>query len=142
MSVLTTDIQDLIPQQPPFVMIDCLMQCDEALTRTGFEVKADNVFVTNHQFAEPGLVENIAQTAAARLGWFSKIANKPVAVGFIGAVKDLEINELPKVGDHLETDVYVENQIFDVTVIKGQVRCQGRLLAQCEMKIFINPNQS
>ena len=44
---------------------------------------------------------------------------------------------LPKVGDVIETTVVIENQVFDVTIISGSVKCGETLLAKCEMKIFI-----
>ena len=101
--ILVENIQDLIPQRPPFVMVDKLLSFSEATTSTSFSIKADNIFVENGEFKEPGLVENIAQTAAARAGYISKTENKPVAVGYIGAVNNLEVNYLPKPGDELIT---------------------------------------
>src|SRR5665647_864721 len=125
---LTNNIASLIPQRPPFVMIDQLTWNDEKITRTGFLVKEDNIFVENERFCEPGLLENIAQTAAARAGYVSGLENKPVQVGYIGAIKNLVIHSLPFVNDELVTEITVENQIFDVTLIKGRVSCNEVLL--------------
>ncbi len=132
------DIQILIPQAPPFVMIDKLLAFTETATTTGFTIKADNIFVENGVFKEPGLVENIAQTAAARAGYVSHTENKPVLVGYIGAVNNLQVFALPKTGDDLITEITIENQIFDVTLISGKITCNGEVIAQCKMKIFIN----
>ena len=52
--------------------------------------------------------------------------------------KNLEIFFLPKTGDELITEIIIENQIFDVTLISGKIVCNGKVAAQCEMKIFIN----
>ncbi|HEV3251491.1 MAG TPA: 3-hydroxyacyl-ACP dehydratase, partial [Puia sp.] len=90
------------------------------------------------RLAEPGLIENIAQTAAAGIGYICKVENRPVPVGFIGSVRDLEIFDLPKIGDEIKTEVLVEKQIFDVSLLSGMVRLGGRILAQCKMKIFIS----
>ena len=137
MLVQKEHIESLIPQRAPFVMIDQLIGFDEKFTHTAFQVREDNIFVVNGELREPGLVENIAQTAAARAGYISQKENKPVLVGFIGAVKDLLVFDLPKTGDVLETEISIENQVFDATLISGKIRCSGVLLAQCEMKIFI-----
>ena len=136
------DINTLIPQKPPFVMIDKLWSFSETTTTTGFTIKADNIFVENGEFKEPGLVENIAQTAAARAGYVSKTQNKPVLVGYIGAVNNLQVFLLPKTGDELITEITVENQIFDVTLISGKITCSEQLVAQCNMKIFINQTKN
>jgi len=82
-------------------------------------------------------IENIAQTVAAGAGYMAKQNGKPVAVGYIGAVKNLEIFALPKVGDVINTKVTVVNQVFDVTIVNGDVECKGIKLAKCEMKIFV-----
>lgn len=131
------DIESLIPQKPPFVMIDKLLSFSETATTSAFTIKAGNIFVKDGVFKEPGLVENIAQTAAARAGYVSHTQNKPVQVGYIGAVNNLQIFSLPKAGDELITEITIENQIFDVTLISGKISCNETVLAQCKMKIFI-----
>ncbi|HQW83743.1 MAG TPA: 3-hydroxyacyl-ACP dehydratase [Ferruginibacter sp.] len=133
-----TNITSLIPQKPPFVMVDTLLNFNAVTTSTAFTIKADNIFVEDGFFKEPGLVENIAQTAAARAGYIAKTENKPVLIGYIGAVNNLQIFSLPTIGDELITEITIENQIFDVTLISGKISCKGNDIAQCKMKIFIN----
>ena len=138
MNTTVENIQSFIPQRPPFVMIDKLLHFSDTTTSTGFIIRPDNIFVEDGEFKEPGLVENIAQTAAARAGYISKTENKPVQVGYIGAVNNLQIFSLPKTGDELITEITIENQIFDVTLISGKIICNDKIIAQCNMKIFIN----
>jgi len=117
-------------------MVGKLLYTDETHTRSSFHINDDNIFVKDNIFQEAGLLENIAQTAALRAGYLAKNNNKPVAVGYIGAVKDMEIFGLPKAGDLLITEIIIENRILDVTVISGKVWRNDILLAQCEMKVF------
>ncbi len=131
------NILSLIPQRPPFVMIDRLLFSNENLTRCGFLVTPSNIFTQNGEFNEAGLMENIAQTAAAGAGYIAMVENKFVFVGYIGAVKNLEIFSLPKINDELITEIKIVKQIFDVTLITGKVLCNEKIIAQCEMKIFI-----
>lgn len=135
---LEENILNLIPQRPPFVMVDKLLDWSENHLRTSFSVKPDNIFVENNEFREPGLIENIAQSAAAGAGYAVRLNNKKVAVGYIGAIKNLEIFGLPKINDELFTEVNIENRVFDVTIISGVITCNNMILARCEMKIFIN----
>lgn len=130
------NITPLIPQKPPFVMVNRLLSVDEQTTCSSFIIKKNNVFVKNDQLQEAGLLENIAQTAALRAGYIAQLEHKPVTLGYIGAVKDLEIFGLPKVGDEIITETTIENQIFDVTVVSGMVWLAEQLIAQCEMKVF------
>ncbi len=131
------DILSFIPQRAPFVMVDEIIHSNESTTSASFIVKADNIFVENKVLKEPGLVENIAQTAAARAGYMAKQENKPVRPGYIGGIKNLVINGLPKINEQIITEITITNQIFDVSVISGKIICNEKVLAQCEMKIFI-----
>jgi len=137
MDLPVEDIRALIPQKAPFVMVGKLLYADETTTRSSFIITDDNVFVKDGVFQEAGLMENIAQTAALRAGYMAQKDDKPVETGYIGAVKDFEVFGLPKVGDELITEITIQNQIFNVTVIDGKVWHNGNLLAQCEMKVFI-----
>lgn len=133
------NINDLIPQKFPFVMIDQLDDSDETSTRCSFTIRDENIFTVDGAFREAGLIENIAQTAAARVGFIAMMEKKDVPVGFIGAVKNLEINDLPKTGDTIVTEIKITNTVFDVTIISGTVCLGDKIIAQCEMKIVINP---
>ncbi|MBK6444277.1 MAG: 3-hydroxyacyl-ACP dehydratase [Bacteroidetes bacterium] len=133
------NINDLIPQKFPFVMIDQLDDSDETSTRCSFTIRDENIFTVDGAFREAGLIENIAQTAAARVGFIAMMEKKDVPVGFIGAVKNLEINDLPKTGETIVTEIKITNTVFDVTIISGTVCLGDKIIAQCEMKIVINP---
>ena len=137
------DILSLIPQRAPFVMVDRLIghQPDEKISRSVLQIKEGNIFVENGSLTEPGLIENIAQTAAARIGYICITEKKPVPVGYIGAIQNLEITGLPKINDEIKTEIAVKNEVFNVTIITGKIICNEKLLAQCEMKIFISNHQ-
>lgn len=137
MIVSKEHIQPLIPQRKPFVMIDALLHSDDRITKTTFQVKHENIFVVDGFFREAGLLENIAQTAAARVGYIVQKEKKPAPMGYIAAVKNFEVFDLPRVNEELETEITITNQIFDITVITGMITCNAKLIARCEMKIFI-----
>lgn len=130
------EILTYIPQRPPFVMVDEITGVDDSSGKTRFIVTKENIFFRQGKLTEPALIENIAQTAAARIGYLCHQNNEPVPVGFIGAVQNLEINRLPLEGQLLETEITIKNQVFNVTLIKGVIHCNGTQIAQCDMKIF------
>jgi predicted hotdog family 3-hydroxylacyl-ACP dehydratase len=126
-----------IPQGPPFVMVDTLLFSDESTSRTAFRIRADNVLMENGAFSAAGLMENIAQTAAAGMGSIGAITGQPPGPGYIASVKNLEINALPLVGDELITEITIEARVLDIIVISGKVTCNGITMARCEMKILV-----
>ncbi len=136
------DIHELLPQQEPFVMIGKLVHFDETLTVTETLVKADNLFVEHGCFSAPGLMENIAQTCAARIGYVNKyILKKGIQLGFIGAVRNFEVIELPKVGDVIITRVDVKEEVFGMTLAEACIECGGKTIVTTEMKIAVKEKE-
>lgn len=134
-------VTELLPQRPPFVMIDCLTGFSETTTETRLTVRDDNVLVQDGRLSVYGLVENIAQTCAARLGYASYILHKPVRIGFIGAVRGCKIKRLPLVGETLETRIEVKEEIFGLTLVDAEVRLDGATIAETQMKIALEKEQ-
>ena len=139
MFIHTNNITDYIPQRTPIVMIGGLLEVKDNITRTGLQIAADNLFVEDGKLTPPGLLENMAQTAAARAGYVARQENTPVPIGFIGAVKDFEVFDLPPAGSFIETITEIQTQVFNATMVAGKVLLDGKVMAQCELKIFINP---
>ena len=132
------NILDLLPQQPPFVMVDKLLYCDHETTTTALTVQEDNIFVENNELTESGVMENIAQTCAARMGYINKyIHSDKVKLGFIGSIKNLVIEELPKTGNELKTTISVVSEVFTITLVNAKVEVREKLIATCEMKISL-----
>ncbi|MBL7884985.1 MAG: hydroxymyristoyl-ACP dehydratase [Bacteroidia bacterium] len=136
------EVSALIPQKPPIEMVDKLWFNDDTTTISGFTIKEDNIFCREGVFAEPGIIENIAQTAALRVGYIVSLMEKNgekinPPVGYIGAIKRLNIYQLPKVGAELKTEVVIQQIVFDVTLITGKTTLNGEPVADCEMKIFL-----
>lgn len=126
-----------IPQRPPFIMVDTLFNCNEKRVLTGFTPTEKNIFSVNGFFSEPGLIENMAQSAAAGTGYFFISQHKPVPVGFIGAIKDFKLLQTPKINNSLVTEIDVVAEVMNASVIKAKVSCNGEEMASCEMKIFL-----
>lgn len=136
----------LIPQKPPIEMVDKLWFNDDTTTISGFTFRDENIFCENGYLKEPGLIENIAQTAALRVGYMVSQQTgdgekSAPPIGYIGAIKNLHIVKLPKSGSDLLTTITIENVVFDVTIIKGVISQHDEVIAECEMKIFLTGNQ-
>jgi len=137
MQLREIDILTLLPQRPPFIMIDQIVYYDELITRTEFLINNDNIFCHNGRLLPAGIIENIAQTCAARIGYINRTKNEEVKIGVIGSVQNLKIFSPPLPGYLLETEIIVSNIIFSVTIVEAFVKCRGEMIAQCSMKIAI-----
>ena len=128
---------DILPQRPPFILIDRLTHYDETVTATQFLVRQDHLFVSEDCLQPAGLVENMAQTCAARLGYYNLISGLPVKIGFIGAVSNLHILRVPVVGECLNTTIRVKEEVFGMTLVDAETRVGEEVIATAELKIAI-----
>lgn len=130
------DIHTLLPQQEPFVMVGTLTHFEMAKMVTELVIPEDNIFVNDGKFSASGLIENMAQTCAARIGYVNKyILMKGIQLGYIGAIRNMQVNELPKVGDKIVTTVNIREEVFGMLLADATVMCGDKLLVSTEMKI-------
>ena len=118
-------------------MVDKLIFVGDKKVITNFLIKRDNVFCFDGIFSEAGLIENMAQTAAAGIGAKPVTADEKPPIGFIGGIRRLKIYTLPEAGQKITTTIQIEHEIFDATIVRGQVFMNESILAECELKIFL-----
>lgn len=127
----------LIPQKEPFVLVDGLVSCDEHACGSTFTPPDGHILCENGFLTEFGITEHIAQTGALQSGYLARTHGTKPPVGFIGQIKDLRIHFLPAAGSTLETRIEQLHKVMNVSVIRGVSSVNGRLCAECEMKIFL-----
>jgi len=162
-SLIDIDVLELLPQRPPFIMIDKMTYFDLKSAKTVFTVNEDNLFCCDGVMEEAGLVENIAQTCAARTGFKQRLKNsgflfddsspvmtdsdfllrneacaiEKVKIGVIGMINMLEIKRCPLVGERLETSMDIEEEFFSITFVRSEVKIGDEIIATCRMKLFL-----
>jgi 3-hydroxymyristoyl/3-hydroxydecanoyl-(acyl carrier protein) dehydratase len=144
MLVSREDVLKFIPQREPIVVVHGLTEHEENSSTSVFRVEENHLFVRDGKFLPSGLMENVAQTSALRSGYqFSLQAPKDgVApeppIGFIGALKNFQVKDLPSVGSTLYTTVKVAYEVMGMQVVEASVKCGKNIIASCEMKIFLS----
>lgn len=119
-------------------MIGKLTHFDMRKTVTETIIVPNNIFVNDDYFGAFGLIENVAQTCAARIGYINKyILKKGIQIGFIGAIRNMEIFTLPKVGDLITTTVDVQEEIFGMLLARAVITCDENQILETEMKIAV-----
>lgn len=130
-------ILTLIPQRPPMVMVDTFLGIEDSVSKTRFTVRTDNIFVDDGCFSECGVIEHIAQSAAARVGYICTRKKEPIRLGYIGSVNDFQRLLPVQVGDTIETLVEIVQEVFNVTLIQATCKVADRTVATCRMKIVL-----
>lgn len=135
------EILELLPQRPPMVMIEGVLSADAHSCRSFFSVDSGHLFCENGRFEAAGLVENMAQTAAAHAGYLARKEQKSPPAGYIAGIKNLQIVTLPVVGEQIETEISLQHQVMNFRIIAARVFCKEAEIACCEMKILVNERE-
>jgi 3-hydroxyacyl-[acyl-carrier-protein] dehydratase len=131
-------IWKLIPQQPPFVLVDKLIAYETDHIISGFDIPERHVLVDVNGFlTEAGVIEHFAQTIALHQGYDYALRNMRPPVGYIGSVKNFEIYQLPRIGDQIQTRISILQKLFGVTAVRGKVKLGEKIIATGEMRTVI-----
>lgn len=133
----TDDVLSLIPQRPPILMVDGFVFEDEQNCRSTLTLSSDNMFLDESgQLAEEGILEHIAQTAAAYVGFLRKRAGEEVNMGYIGDIKRCAVSHpMPLAGEMLTTHLTIVSQVGNITMVSAETTVDGRTLLTCRMKL-------
>jgi predicted hotdog family 3-hydroxylacyl-ACP dehydratase len=130
-------VKDLIPQKEPFVMVDELLLFGTDNLRSRFKIRNENLFVDNDHFVESGIIENMAQTVALHTGYQFFLMSKEAPTGYLGSIKNVEINRLPKTGEFIETTIEIIQEFMGVTLVDVVVYSREEIIAKCQMKTVL-----
>lgn len=130
-------VEKLLPQKFPFVMVDAMYEYTETSLVSGFTIPADAVFFQNGYFIESGIVEHIAQSIALHTGYQFFLRNEPAPTGYIGSIKDVEIQLLPKLGDEIKTTVTIIQEFAGITLVEAVTKLNNIVIASGQMKTVI-----
>jgi len=127
----------LIPQKPPFTLVDTLLSASPTLFRSAFTVPAGHLLVAGGALLDAGVMENAAQTAALGMGHQAAQAGAAPPLGFIGAIARLSITGRALAGETVETTVEVKHEVMNARVLEAVSMCAGRPVATLELKVFL-----
>ena len=130
-----TPIVKLIPQRPPMMMVDRMLSCDDIDAVAEFTVLQNNIFLGDEGLSSPGIVENMAQSCAARMGCVDLLHGEPIKLGYIGEVRDAVIIRHPHCGETLYTYVHVIEDMFNVLLADVKIESDKDTIATAQIKV-------
>jgi predicted hotdog family 3-hydroxylacyl-ACP dehydratase len=140
------DIRNYLPHCAPMLMVDLILAMDKTSVETEFKIHHDNIFVANGVFTEAGLIENAAQTCSSVIAkgfYIDSSDDQDVHVmGFISAIKKLNILTFPKSGTKIKTKSTLVSKFVTDDYSLCTMACQtfddnGQLLLEGELNLFI-----
>ena len=67
---------------------------------------------------------------------------KPVRVGFIGAISNMQIRRRPATGDTLVTRITVLQEVFNITLVHAVVSVENETIAETDLKIALGDEEA
>ena len=137
------NISEILPQRPPFLFVDRLEHYDDMETVTSFTVPEEHLLVEDGHLTASGILENMAQASAARIGYLCKyILHVPVRIGYIGAIRKFRVNRLPAAGETLHTTVVLVEDVFGISLADVTVRVDGEIIAEAALKTALGEKEA
>ena len=137
MNLREIPITSLIPQRPPFVMVDYVEHCDMVDAVTKFTIQPDNIFLDDGLLSPSGIIESIAQSCAARMGCINRMRNESIKIGYIGDIRNCAIHRQPRLGEELTIHVHILEDVFHLTLAEVTMRAGEEVLATALIKIAL-----
>lgn len=128
------------------LMVSELLHIGETTATTTFHISKDCIFTNSNSLTESGLIENAAQACSAIVGqsYFAiddleGEGNK--LVGYISAIKKIEIIKLPKIGETISTKAQLLSRIDSGTMticsMESTTFINTELIVACTMNFLI-----
>lgn len=130
-------VEQLIPQRKPIVMVDSLLGYQEDTVIAGLIISNNSIFVKGAYFQECGVIEHMAQSVALFTGYQYFLKDQPAPMGYIGAIKQLTITRLPRVGEQMVTTATILHEIMGVTLVDVVTKIEDEIIAFGQMKTVI-----
>ena len=136
-------IGGILSQREPFLFVDRLESYDDRETVTSFSVPAEHLLVEDGHLTASGILENMAQSSAARIGYQCKyILHVPVRIGYIGAIRNYRVHRLPAVGETLSTTILFREDVFGITLTDAVVRVGEEIIAEASLKTALGEKEA
>lgn len=149
--VVSSPIATLIPHREPMVMVDRVVSLDGLQTKTAYHITPKNLFISNGELSEMGMIENVAQSSFIFLHYFFEEQDEDMwkkeheTLGFISAITSAEVFFTPRVDQILETTTRTElvfsSDSLKICNIEGSVSVDGKIALQTSMKMLLQTRE-
>jgi predicted hotdog family 3-hydroxylacyl-ACP dehydratase len=130
-------VENLIPQKFPFVMVDKMYSYTETELVSGLKIQNNNIFFSDSNLVESGLIEHMAQSVALHTGYQFFLKKEPAPTGYIGSIKDIVIQSLPKLDDEVITTVSILQEFGGITLVDVISKVNNIEIATGQMKTIL-----
>jgi predicted hotdog family 3-hydroxylacyl-ACP dehydratase len=119
--------------------IDALTDCTDTTARATVRFDAGHFAVDRGGVLETALVECVAQTVAAALGWRAAAIGTPGAapIGMLAAVSNFRVHARPPLGETLTIEIRELKRLGPMLLVAGTVDWNGREVASGSWSFYV-----
>lgn len=129
-------MHNILLQREPMLLVDRLIHFDDRFTITETSIREGGIFIENGALSAAGMMENIAQTCAARIGYINRyILKKNLKTGYIGAINSYDVLDLPRVGTTITTTAEKIEEALGILLVRAEVKVANKIYAKAEVKM-------
>lgn len=130
-------IKNLIPHREPMILISEVLSYFQGMITTSYTVTENCVFLKNDIFTEAGIIEHMAQTAAAMNGLQSDSSKEPSA-GYLVAINNFKLKRCPNIRERIVSTA-VESFTFNgLSRFKTEIKIGDNIIATAELTTTLN----
>ncbi|MCX7649882.1 MAG: hypothetical protein N2050_04950 [Flavobacteriales bacterium] len=130
------DLLKLIPQAPPFVFVDSLLEVQDLEALSAYRMPADHALAQGGFVSAEALLENMAQTGALHQGYLASQFNRPAPRGFIASIDQASFHVLPPVESPLITRFIFKQTVGQIALAEAVIFFLEKKVAEAVFKIF------
>ena len=135
---LSVPVETLIPHRKPMCLIDRLIEFEDESGTVEASVPFEHALVAGDgRLDSLAVAEMIAQSYAAVKGYDDRCTGEPVKQGFLVGIRKIQFRSAVFAGDLLRINVKTVGSIAGFAVVAGTVRRHQELLAEGEIKLWI-----
>ena len=131
-------IEALLPHRAPMRFVEALTDCTDTTATATAHFTANHFAVVDGAVLESALVECVAQTAAAALGYRARAQGTSDAAnpGMLAAVSNFKIHTRPPLDTVLTVEVRDLKRLGPMLLIAGTISDAGRVIATGELSLY------
>lgn len=138
MSKCNIPVVDLLPHEPPMVLLDSVVDSGDDFAAAEVTVQSDKPFFVEGKGIQSYVgIEYMAQTCGVFAGLQCKAMGKPVALGFLLGTRNFHANVgWFKIGQRLIITIKENFRHEAMAVFDCRIECEGQELATARLNLY------